>query len=143
MEQILHSDLSRCLGIDAKGALRWQTIEGTSFVVTGRRDNIFSLDLHSATRSTMPYSPNDYTPTSALSHNEPAEAEEYNAIAAKPTLSQKLVAIAGVVVLAVLLLGLSVLSACQRKGYTQHQRPAYKRTSFNDTDLEQAEPRKL
>ena len=147
MEQIKHSELSRRLGIDAEGALRWQTSDGTSYAVVGPGDRIFSIDLSSATESTMPYAVNDYT-QAPLSHNEPAEAEEYNAMAAKPTLSHKLTAIAGVVMLAVLMLGLTVLNACQRKGYTQstptrHTRPAWKRTSLLSTDPEQANPTRL
>ncbi|MCB2379831.1 hypothetical protein LGH70_19700 [Hymenobacter sp. BT635] len=116
MKTVLHSELSRRLGIDAGGALRWQASDGTSFIVTGRHDMIYRLDLCSAAPSTMPYAVNDFTPASAtLSYNGPTEAEEYEAVSLLSTLGQKVEALVGLVLVVAFVVGSLVLSACQKK----------------------------
>jgi hypothetical protein len=77
-------ELSRTLGIDEHCRLRWQSSDKLAFEVVGCRDDeTLRIDFTTAAPSTMPYAVNDFAQpvrtisTTALSHNGPAEAEDY------------------------------------------------------------------
>lgn len=53
--------LSRRLGIDPEGTLRWQDVDGLAYEVTGSRKHTgLSICYTDATQSQMPYQVNDY-----------------------------------------------------------------------------------
>lgn len=126
-------ELSRRLGIDADQVLRWQDSEGFAHeLLGGRYDGSHLLDYFTATRSTMPYAPNDYASKELAPQPEQVAPEADDTQEAK-----RLDVFRCVVVFGVLMLGL-VLASTLMSLLTQETEQAPVSLMYHDT--EQPEP---